>query len=222
MGIEVTGKLHTIFETKQMSERFSKREFVLELVDNPKYPQVVLFQLTGDRCTQLDGLNVGEQVRIEFSLRGREWKSPQGETKYFNSLDVWKVEPARGGGGGSRDGGGGGGRGGGGGSRGGRRRLRPARPRRPAARRRHAARRRWPQPQRRRHPVLIVSAQRASLPTPRCGVPRQRRHQDRPQAAAVGFEDRLQTFRIAFFSTMPNRTIDGERGVVVPSRNRGV
>jgi single-stranded DNA-binding protein len=94
MGIEATGKLHTIFETKQVSERFSKREFVVELTDNPKYPQVVLFQLTGDRCAQLDGLRVGDAVRIEFSLRGREWRSPQGEVKYFNSLDVWKVEPA--------------------------------------------------------------------------------------------------------------------------------
>jgi single-stranded DNA-binding protein len=96
MGIEATGKLHTIFETKQVSERFSKREFVVEMNDNPKYPQVVLFQLTGDRCAQLDNLSVGDEVRIEFSLRGREWKNPQGELKYFNSLDVWKVEPARG------------------------------------------------------------------------------------------------------------------------------
>ncbi len=95
MGIEATGKLHTIFETKQVSERFSKREFVVELADNPKYPQVVLFQLTGDRCAQLDGMRVGDEVRIEFSLRGREWRSPSGELKYFNSLDVWKVEPAR-------------------------------------------------------------------------------------------------------------------------------
>ncbi len=95
MGIEATGKLHTIFETKQVSERFSKREFVVEMSDNPKYPQVVLFQLTGDRCTQLDGLNVGDQVTIDFSLRGREWKSPSGEVKYFNSLDVWKVEARR-------------------------------------------------------------------------------------------------------------------------------
>ncbi|HEY5945227.1 MAG TPA: DUF3127 domain-containing protein [Kofleriaceae bacterium] len=95
MGIEATGKLHTIFETKQVSERFSKREFVVELADNPKYPQTVIFQLTGDRCTQLDGMNVGDQVRIEFSLRGREWRSPSGEVKYFNSLDVWKIEPAR-------------------------------------------------------------------------------------------------------------------------------
>ncbi|HEY5923744.1 MAG TPA: DUF3127 domain-containing protein [Kofleriaceae bacterium] len=105
MGIEATGKLHTIFETKQVSERFSKREFVVELADNPKYPQTVLFQLTGDRCTQLDGMNVGDQVRIEFSLRGREWRSPAGEVKYFNSLDVWKIESARAGRG-NRNGGG--------------------------------------------------------------------------------------------------------------------
>ena len=95
MGIEAIGKLHTIYETKQVSERFSKREFVVEIADNPKYPQTVLFQLTGDRCSQLDGLNVGDQVAIEFSLRGREWRSPSGEVKYFNSLDVWKIAPAR-------------------------------------------------------------------------------------------------------------------------------
>ncbi len=95
MGIEATGKLHTIFDTKQVSERFSKREFVVEMSDNPKYPQMVLFQLTGDRCAQLDQFAVGDDVRVDFSLRGREWKSPAGELKYFNSLDVWKVEPAR-------------------------------------------------------------------------------------------------------------------------------
>jgi hypothetical protein len=94
MGIEAIGRLHTIFATKQVSERFSKREFVLELADQ-KFPQTVLFQLTGDRCTQLDSLQVGDQVRVDFSLRGREWRSPQGDLKYFNSLDVWKIEAVR-------------------------------------------------------------------------------------------------------------------------------
>jgi single-strand DNA-binding protein len=108
MGIDVTGKLHTIFDTKQMSERFTKREFVVELTDNPKYPQVVLFQLSGERCSQLDSFKVGDEVRIEFSLRGREWRSPQGEVKYFNSLDVWKLEPARAGQNAGRGGNGGG------------------------------------------------------------------------------------------------------------------
>lgn len=100
MGIEATGKLHVISDTKQISEKFSKREFVVELTEkNPKYSQLVQFQLTGDRVSQLDGLHVGDEVRIEFSLRGREWRSPQGEVKYFNSLDAWKVEGTRAGGG---------------------------------------------------------------------------------------------------------------------------
>ncbi len=94
MGMTTEGTIHTIFEAKQVTERFRKREFVLELRDNPRYPQLVLFQLTGDRCEALDAFQVGEAVRVEFSLRGREWTSPRGETKYFNSLDVWTVEPA--------------------------------------------------------------------------------------------------------------------------------
>lgn len=92
MGTEATGMLYTIFETKQVSERFTKREFTVELADNPKYPQIVLFQMTGDRCSQLDSLRPGDGVRLEYSLRGREWKSPSGEVKYFNSLDCWSVE----------------------------------------------------------------------------------------------------------------------------------
>src|SRR5262249_61109657 len=94
MAMEVTGKLRAIFDTKQVSERFTKRELVLELADG-KYPQTVLFQLTGDRCASLDQFQVGDEVRLEFNLRGREWKNPQGEIKYFNSLDVWRIAPAR-------------------------------------------------------------------------------------------------------------------------------
>ena len=94
MALEVTGKLHAIFDTAQVSERFTKREFVLSLADNPKYPQLVQFQLTGDRVGQLDSFQIGDEVRLEFSLRGREWKSPKGEVKYFNSLDAWSIERA--------------------------------------------------------------------------------------------------------------------------------
>ena len=92
MGINVNGTLYTIFETKQITERFQKREFVVEMADNPQYPQVVLFQLTGDRCGQLDEYKVGDEVGIEFSLRGREWTSPKGDVRYFNSLETWSVE----------------------------------------------------------------------------------------------------------------------------------
>ncbi len=94
MGFETSGKIHTISDTQQVTERFRKREFVLELAENPRYPQYVQFQLTGDRCENLDGFAVGDEVKLEFSLRGREWTSPQGDVKYFNSLDVWEIERA--------------------------------------------------------------------------------------------------------------------------------
>ena len=92
MGIQVSGRLHAIFETKQVTDRFQKREFVLELSDKSQYSQFVLFQLTGDRVGVVDAFKAGDQVRVDFSLRGREWTSKQNEVKYFNSLDVWSVE----------------------------------------------------------------------------------------------------------------------------------
>jgi hypothetical protein len=55
MALEATGRLHTIFDTKQVSERFSKREFIVETTDNPKYPQTVLFQLTGSSIRVREG-----------------------------------------------------------------------------------------------------------------------------------------------------------------------
>jgi hypothetical protein len=94
MGFVTRGKLHLICETQQVSARFQKREFVVELADNPRYPQFVQFQLTGNRCDGIDGFAVGDEVDVEFSLRGREWTSPRGETKYFNSLDVFTISPA--------------------------------------------------------------------------------------------------------------------------------
>jgi hypothetical protein len=91
MAFDIKGKLHVISDTKQVSERFSKREFVLEVEDG-KYPQFIQLQLTGDRCTAIDGFQVGDQLSVTFNLRGREWRSGSGEVKYFNSLDVWKVD----------------------------------------------------------------------------------------------------------------------------------
>ncbi len=99
MGLQARGKLYKVFEAQQVTDRFRKREFVIELTDNPRYPQHVIFQLTGDRCENIDGFEVGQEVEIEFSLRGREWTSPKGDVKFFNSLDVWTLDKVSQGGG---------------------------------------------------------------------------------------------------------------------------
>lgn len=92
MNMQVQGKLHALFDAEQVTQRFRKREFVLELDGESRYPQYVMFQLTGDRCEMLDGFAKGEDVTVEFSLRGREWTSPKGEVRYFNSLETWALD----------------------------------------------------------------------------------------------------------------------------------
>ena len=89
--LNVTGILKIKNAEQKVSEKFKKREFVL--TDNSsQYPQHILFQLTQDRCSLMDAYNVGDEIKVTFNLRGREWQSPQGEIKYFNSLDVWRIE----------------------------------------------------------------------------------------------------------------------------------
>ena len=88
---EIKGKLKVVNETIQVSEKFSKREFVVTIPDG-QYPQDILFQLTQDRCALLDNFKVDQDVSISYNLRGREWISPAGEVKYFNTLEAWKIE----------------------------------------------------------------------------------------------------------------------------------
>ncbi len=90
--MQIQGKIHATFEAAQITERFRKREFVLELEAASRYPQYVMFQLTGNRCDALDGFEAGQEVAVEFSLRGREWTSPKGEVRFFNSLEVWSID----------------------------------------------------------------------------------------------------------------------------------
>lgn len=86
-----TGFLKVKNDIVKVSEKFSKREFVL--TDNAtSYPQTIQFQLTQDRCGLIDNEKIGDEITVHFLLKGREWKNPQGEIKFFNSLDVFRVE----------------------------------------------------------------------------------------------------------------------------------
>jgi len=85
------GNIKVIKATQNVNEKFRKREFVV--TDNSsQYPQDIQFQLTQDRCDQLDAYKPGDSVEVSFNIRGREWTSPKdGEVKYFNSLEVFRI-----------------------------------------------------------------------------------------------------------------------------------
>ncbi|MGB0933978.1 MAG: DUF3127 domain-containing protein [Lishizhenia sp.] len=90
----LSGTVKVKNDTKEIGAKgFKVREFVVTDASG-NYPQDISFQLTQDRVEQLDSLNVGDMANVSFFIRGREWTSPAGEVKYFNSLDVWKIEKA--------------------------------------------------------------------------------------------------------------------------------
>ena len=89
--MEVSGTIKAIFDTQRVSDKFQKREFVLTTEASTPYPQHVQFQVTQDKCGLLDNFSEGQEVKIQFNLRGREYNGKKG-AQYFNSLDCWRIE----------------------------------------------------------------------------------------------------------------------------------
>jgi hypothetical protein len=94
--MKILGKIIEIKETQPISESFKKRNFVVEYTENIQYPEYISFELVQDKCDLLDNFQIGQEVEVTFNLRGRKWVNPDGETKYFNSLQAWRIEPASG------------------------------------------------------------------------------------------------------------------------------
>ena len=95
LSIEVSGSIHHIAETVFVTDKFSKREFVIHISDekNAKYDDYLQLQMTGDNCDKLTGLLFGDKVKCQVNVRGREWEKKDGSGKaYFNTLEAWKIE----------------------------------------------------------------------------------------------------------------------------------
>ncbi|MEM7107716.1 MAG: DUF3127 domain-containing protein [Bacteroidota bacterium] len=90
--MNIKGKILEISETQQVTNTFKKREFVIEYVENPQYPEFIKFELIQDKCDLLNNFSVGDELDVHFNLKGRKWTDPKGEVKYFNSLQAWRLE----------------------------------------------------------------------------------------------------------------------------------
>ncbi|MFP9100148.1 DUF3127 domain-containing protein [Flavobacterium sp. RHBU_24] len=89
--MEVSGRIRMIDETKAFGANgFRKRELVI--TTDEQYPQHIMIEFTQDKCDLLNNYQVGEPVKVSINLRGREWVNPQGETKYFNAIQGWRIE----------------------------------------------------------------------------------------------------------------------------------
>jgi len=89
--MEVIGKIKWIDEIKTYGNNgFRKREVVVTTEE--QYPQHILIEFIQDKCDLLNVYQVGQSVKIGINLRGKEWVNPQGETKYFNSVQGWRID----------------------------------------------------------------------------------------------------------------------------------
>ena len=88
--MELTGKIKLVRPTQEVSGSFKKREFVITTEE--QYPQDIQVEFTQDKCDLLNDVQVGQQVTVGINIRGREWINPQGEAKYFNTIQAWKID----------------------------------------------------------------------------------------------------------------------------------
>jgi hypothetical protein len=96
MSLEITGKLLVKYDTQVVSDRFKKREFVLEMIDetpNGNYTNYARMQLVQNKTELLDRFNEGDTVKVSFNIKGSKYEK-NGTTSYFTNLDAWRIEPA--------------------------------------------------------------------------------------------------------------------------------
>lgn len=89
--METTGQLKVKEQTQKVNEKFQKRDFIITTESGTPYPQHISFQITQDKCVLLDKFSVGDELKVHFNLRGREWNGAEG-TKFFNTLEAWRIE----------------------------------------------------------------------------------------------------------------------------------
>ena len=89
--MELQGKIKLIGETQSIgSNGFRKRELVLTTEE--QYPQHIMVEFVQDKTDLLNNFQVGQSIKVGINLRGREWINPQGEAKYFNAIQGWRIE----------------------------------------------------------------------------------------------------------------------------------
>ena len=88
--MEVQGKVKVVGAIQEVSATYKKRELVVTTEE--QYPQHISIEFAQDKCDLLNTIAVGDTVKAHINLQGREWVSPQGETKYFNTIKGWKIE----------------------------------------------------------------------------------------------------------------------------------
>ena len=99
MAFEIEGTLVEKFDTQRVNDNFQKREFVVEQKESRngyEFQEFLKFQLVQDRCELINDFNTGDQIKVNFNIKGRKWEK-DGKVNYFTNLEAWRIENSGGG-----------------------------------------------------------------------------------------------------------------------------
>ena len=94
MSYELTGKLVAKYDTVQRTETFKTREFAVEKTDDiggRTVTNYVKFQSVQDKTSIIDKVNIGDEIKVSFNIKGSKWEK-EGKVNYITNLDAWRVE----------------------------------------------------------------------------------------------------------------------------------
>jgi hypothetical protein len=94
MSYELAGKLVAKYDTVQRSATFKTREFVVEKsedISGRSITNFVKFQCVQDKTAIVDKVNVGDDIKVHFNIKGTRWEK-EGKVNYITNLDAWRIE----------------------------------------------------------------------------------------------------------------------------------
>ena len=89
-AFQVSGKIIEIFDENVISDKFKKREFILEHAPNPEYPELLKTEVVQNKCDLLEKYKVGQSVNVDINLKGRRWEKGK-DSGYSNSIQAWRI-----------------------------------------------------------------------------------------------------------------------------------
>lgn len=94
MSYELSGKLVAKYDEVQRTATFKTREFAVEKTDDiggRTVTNYVKFQCVQDKTAIVDRVNIGDEIKVFFNIKGSKWEK-NGVTNYITNLDAWRIE----------------------------------------------------------------------------------------------------------------------------------
>lgn len=88
---KVSGKVYKVGQEEIKSEKFKKREVILEVVKGD-YKDYLTVQFANAKCDLLNNVRQGDMISVSINLKGRLWTGNDGIEKGFNTIEGWQIE----------------------------------------------------------------------------------------------------------------------------------